>query len=397
GIRWQLPDGVSELLPAEAWRLELLRRSIMDNSFCWGYQLVMPPLIEYLDSLLTGTGEMLNLQTFKIVDQHNGRTLGIRADITPQVARMDAHALRSDLPNRFFYIGTVLRTRTDGAGSSRNPLQFGAELFGHSGMESDVEVIQLMLENVMQSGLGIDNLLLDLGHVGVFRSLIAHACLADDVEKLLFDAVIRGSQPEIWQLLDGSGCDCALKDQITGLMGLSGEYKYTLERAREHFREADPSVQLVLENLQSIIDSVTRFFPGLDVNIDLSDLRGYRYHTGTIFTLYDTEGVALASGGRYDAIGEEFGHGRSATGFSGDLLTLSRVCTSGSDNAAASGGIWVEACESVEQWQQVQSLRKRGERVLVGLKGSTMRGQDCHCDRKLVQEKGKWRIVPLGN
>lgn len=394
--RWQLPDGVNELLPAEAWRVETLRRQIMDNCHRWGYELVMPPLIEYLESLLTGTGETLDLQTFKIIDQHNGRTLGIRADMTTQVARMDAHALRSAYPNRLFYTGTALRARTDGAGSSRTPLQFGAELFGHAGSESDAEIIQLMLDNVMKAGLSPEELLLDMGHVGVYRALISAAGMTTEMENALYSAFIRGSRPEVNQLLEDGHCSKDSARQITTLMGLSGEYEKVLVNAQQLLDCNDSAVRDALDNLRSIIATVRMVFPELPVHIDLAELRGFRYHTGTLFTLYDATGSALARGGRYDAIGEAFGRARSATGFSGDLINLARICQPYlPDLTAASGCIWAEKCEDRDMWAKIQSLRADGERVLLALDGSAMQARDNRCERKLVRRDGEWVVESL--
>ena len=225
--------------------VETLRRQIMDNAWRWGYELVMPPMIEYLDSLLTGTGETLDLQTFKIIDQHNGRSLGIRADMTPQVARMDAHALQRNVPSRFFYTGSVLRARTDGAGSSRTPLQFGAELFGHSGPDSDAEIIQLMLDSVMRAGPLLNELLLDVGHVGVYRSLIDEAGLPADLERQLFQGLIRGSRPEVTAMLQSCEPTPAIDKftaHINALMQLSGSNQAVLEKARNQLAGAGPQV-----------------------------------------------------------------------------------------------------------------------------------------------------------
>lgn len=394
--RWQLPDGVSELLPANAWRVEELRRLFMDNCQSWGYELVIPPLIEYLESLLTGTGETLELQTFKFIDQHNGRTLGVRADMTTQVARMDAHALSSNALNRLFYTGTVLRARTDGAGSSRTPLQFGAELFGHAGPQSDTEIIQLMLDNIQKAGLNIQTLTLDMGHVGVYRALIESAQIPPDFENDLFQAILRGSQPEVQILLMASEIADPIRHQIQELMSLSGDWQTVLSRARGVLEPSSPDLVCALDNLESIIRSVLLSFPELAVHIDLAELRGYRYHTGTIFTLYDNGGAVLARGGRYDAIGEAFGHARPATGFSGDLINLARACGPlQSDPDGQRQGIWVESADAPYTWNEVQTLRANGERVLIALQGSDLRPQDCDCDRKLTDENGSWIVQDL--
>ncbi len=394
--RWLLPDGVNELMPREAWRVESLRRLIMDSSYRWGYELVMPPLIEYLDSLLTGTGETLGLQTFKFIDQHNGRSLGVRADMTPQVARIDAHAMRSEQPNRLFYIGSVLRTRSDGAGSSRTPLQFGAELFGHAGPASDTEIIQLMLNNVMLSGLQESDLLLDVGHVGVFRGLILDSGFPDELSEALFQALRRGSLPEMQEILQDASASAQACQYFKDLAGLAGNGDLVLERARRCFADAGQAVSTALDNLQSVIDAVRVVYPGLKVHVDLAELRGYRYHTGIVFALYDDAGAELARGGRYDAIGESFGRARPATGFSGDLVNLALADRSAEQGMApAVEGIWVDSAIDDQLWSQVCRLRQSGERVVTALAGSSMSASDCHCDRMLVRRDGVWKVESL--
>jgi len=395
--RWQLPDGVNELLPEEAWRVETLRRLIMDNSYRWGYELVMPPLIEYLDSLLTGTGETLDVQTFKIIDQHNGRTLGIRADMTPQVARIDAHALRSDRPNRLFYTGSVLRARTDGAGSSRTPLQFGAELFGHDGPGSDVEIIQLMLDNVMISGLEQQNLLLDVGHVGIYRGLIQNAQFAADAQERLFQALLKGSRPEVECLLEAADTRPEVRRQFQSLASMNGESAEVLERARSALGGAGDEVSRSLDNLQFVIEAIARTYPSVKVHVDLAELRGYRYHTGMLFAAYDESGSELTRGGRYDAIGKAFGHARPATGFSGDLVNLALAGRSPVKKSMvpAARGIWIAGPLDLDAWQKVQALRTSGERVIISLADSTTDAASCHCDRLLVQGADGWEIQSL--
>ena len=400
--RWQLPDGVNELLPKDAWCVEALRRQIMDNAWRWGYELVMPPMIEYLDSLLTGTGEQLDLQTFKIIDQHNGRSLGIRADMTPQVARIDAHALRRDMPNRLFYIGSVLRARTDGAGSSRTPLQFGAELFGHAGPESDAEIIQLMVENVLLAGVVCSQLVLDVGHVGVYRALIEEAGLPIEHEKQLFDALLRGSYPEVVALLqsyDNTHEPSKSSAHITALLQLSGDSGRVLANARTELASAGSAVQLALDNLQAVIDKVHEMLPDVAIHIDLAELRGFSYHTGILFTLFDKTGIELARGGRYDAIGEAFGHARPATGFSGDLVGLTLAHHSTESERAALQGIWVPGDDNGviahDALLAVGKLRSEGERVVLSLPRSELDAAYCGCDRQLVLRDGCWTVELL--
>ncbi len=383
-------------MPEDAWRVESLRRQIMDSSYRCGYELVMPPLIEYLDSLLTGTGEMLDLQTFKIIDQHNGRTLGIRADMTPQVARIDAHALSREQPNRLFYTGSVLRARTDGAGGSRTPLQFGAELFGHAGPGSDVEIIQLMLDTVLIAGLQETEVLLDVGHVGVFRGLINNAGLSAEEQEQLFSALLSGSHPQVQTLLESSRASDTVKHHFQQLSSLRGDSNTVLAQARLAFADAGTQVEAALNNLQQVIASVHLSHPGLTVHLDLAELRGYRYHTGMLFALYDLSGSELARGGRYDAIGELFGRARPATGFSGDLIKLALAKRQIEHSMTpADRGIWVNQVPSAELWQYVRELRAAGERVVFALQDSTMSASSCRCERELVYRDGNWIIEPL--
>lgn len=394
--RWQLPDGVNELLPEDAWRVESLRRLIMDNSYRWGYELVMPPLIEYLDSLLTGTGETLDVQTFKIIDQHNGLSLGIRADMTPQVARIDAHAMHGNTPNRLFYTGSVLRARTDGAGSTRTPLQFGAELFGHHGPESDIEVIELMLDNIMISGLEQRDILLDLGHVGVYRGLIQNAGFEQETREQLFQALLKGSLPEMAAVLDGADTPADVRQQFMALASMNGKSSEVIERARRELAAAGDEVVRSLANLESVIQVIAEHYPDINLHVDLAELRGYRYHTGMLFAVYDELGSELARGGRYDAIGEAFGNARPATGFSGDLVNLALAKRPMEQSMTpAARGIWVAGPVDSDAWQTIQALRKSGERVVVCLADTGLDAASSHCDRLLVPGVHGWDVQTL--
>jgi len=390
--RWQLPDGVDELLPDAAWRVETLRRRIVDRFRSWGFELVMPPMIEYLDSLLTGTGETMDLQTFKLVDQQNGRTMGVRADMTPQVARMDAHALRGDSPNRLFYTGSVLRARTDGFGGSRSPLQFGAELFGHAGSQSDIEIVRLMLATLAEADLNPTGLILDLGHVGVYRGLIAQLDLTESQSALLFNSVQRGSYPDVRSLLNNIPAaqqqgTAGLLEQLMNLRGDEG----LIAQARKVFAKAPVEVIEALDSLQAVIDGVRVTHPDTGINIDLAELRGYSYHTGVLFAAYTTVGDELARGGRYDAVGAAFGHPRPATGFSGDMKKLAdamRISSSGNN------GIFVSAELINDAWPEIIRLRESGERVLTELSGIDNDQQVLSCDRVLEQRENRWILVP---
>lgn len=389
--RWQLPDGVNELLPEAAVRVEHLRRQIIDRCQAWGFDFVMPPLIEYIDSLLTGTGETMDLQTFKLVDQNNGRTLGIRADMTPQVARIDAHAMQRELPNRLFYTGSVVRARSDGAGGSRTPLQFGAELFGHAGEASDIEIIRLMLDTILLADIEPRHLLLDLGHVGVFAALADAAILAPALVDDVFAALQNGAVPELEALLTSADNNPAALC-LAKLPALRGDAT-VIEKARASL-EMTAGVTSALRRLEKVIAAIQQTHPDINIHVDLSELRGYRYHTGMLFGLYDMAGFELARGGRYDDIGEAFGHSRPATGFSGDLVRLAETGTA-TFAATAVSGVFVEASAATDAWPTIKSLRDAGERVVVALPGTAESAEASACNRTLVKLDDRWTVQPV--
>ena len=386
--QWLLPEGVDEVLPPEAWRLEYARRKLLDLFSHWGYDLIMPPLIEYLESLLTGTGNDLDLQTFKVTDQLTGRLMGLRADMTPQAARIDAHPLQRSAPTRLCYMGTVLHTRSDGFGGSRSPFQVGAELFGHAGVESDVEIIKLLLE--MLELLSISELHIDLGHVGIFRGLARDADLSEQQEKELFAALQRKAVPEIDVMLEAYVGDAGQRQRLAALASLNGD-RSVLERAREQLAGASEPVLAALENLSAIAARVEQGVGGETLNFDLAELRGYRYQTGMVFAVFVPGcGQEIARGGRYDAIGRVFGRSRPATGFSTDLRELMRLSQrSFGDRGRA---IFAPAGEEVELLSSVQDLRQSGERVVRALPGQEGDATDMGCDRVLVNENGQWVV-----
>ncbi len=398
--RWQLPDGVDELLPDAAWRVERLRRQIMDACHAWGFDLVMPPLIEYLDSLITGTGTAMELQTLKFIDQHNGRTLGVRADITPQVARMDAHALNRDWPNRLFYIGTVVRARTDGFGGSRSPQQFGAELFGHAGPEADIEIIRLMLRTLELAGVAAANLTLDLGHVGVYRGLVAQAALNEHQEGGLFRAFQRGSVPDIDVLLGKLPATTPAVTELRALPGLQGD-PVIIDTARHQLRGATADVHAALDTLATVVEALRKSHPALTLHVDLGELRGYSYHTGMLFSAFSEAGQELARGGRYNCIGEAFGRPRPATGFSSDLKRLvdaAGLSASPDEDGTGAAGAGIFAGEELLDdagRAEVSRLREDGNRVVVGLRGSGLDASRACCDRQLVRHDGRWSLEPV--
>ncbi len=321
--QWLLPEGIDQVLPPAAWRLECARRELLDLFSCWGYDLIIPPLIEYLESLLTGTGNDLDLQTFKVTDQLTGRMMGLRADMTPQAARIDAHPLQRSEPTRLCYMGTVLHTRNDGFGGSRSPLQVGAELFGHAGVESDVEIIKLLLESLQL--LSISDIHIDLGHVGIFRGLARDAELSAQQENELFEALQRKAVPEIEEMLKAFVGDAGQRQRLAALADLNGD-RSVLQRAREQLAGASESVLAALDNLGAIASLIEQRAGTETLNFDLAELRGYRYQTGMVFAVFVPGcGQEIARGGRYDAIGKVFGRSRPATGFSTDLRELMQL------------------------------------------------------------------------
>lgn len=390
--RWLLPEGIEELLPPQAQQLEDLRRRLLDLFASWGYELVIPPLVEYLDSLLTGTGNDLDIQTFKLTDQLSGRLMGVRADITPQVARIDAHRMGNrEGPVRLCYQGTVLHTRGDGLGGSRSFTQIGAELYGHPTVESDAEMVCLMLEALEVSG--IEQLYVDLGHVGIFRALSKEAGLNDDQEMVLFDALQRKATPEVEALLVDLEIDSKIRTNIADLVWLNGGEE-VLEQAREKFRGND-GVLGALDEVAHVAERVSRQKPGLQLHFDFAELRGFYYHTGVVFAAYQKgQGRAIAQGGRYDDIGKVFGRARPATGFSADLRALATLGENGKSNG---GGIFAPAKSFPQDSEaalieKIAELRSVGERVVCELAGQAGGASEAGCDRILVFSDGQWIV-----
>ncbi len=388
--RWLLPEGIEEALPDQARRLEFLRRHLLDLFASWGYDLVMPPFIEYLESLLTGTGNDLDLQTFKLTDQLTGRMMGVRADMTPQVARIDAHHLKTTAPSRLCYNGTVLHTRPGGFAGSRSLLQVGAELFGHAGIESDVEVLHLMVETLRQAG--VAEIYLDLGHVGVYRGLVSQADLDADQEAILFDALQRKAKPEIADILNEWSLDKAVAAMLTALTDLNGSDS-VLTEARSVLKKANKPVRDALDNLQQIALLLQQRLPDLKLHYDLAELRGYHYHTGAVFAAYvPGRGQAIAQGGRYDGIGRAFGQSRPATGFSTDLRTLVMLAQQSLDRKP---GIMAPANADAGLQAVIEQLRAAGERVVIELPGQQGDAKALGCDRQLSKNNKGWEVKSL--
>ncbi len=387
--RWLLPEGIEETLPEDARRLERLRRRLLDEFACWGYELVMPPLIEYIDSLLTGTGRDLDLQTFKLTDQLTGRLMGIRPDMTPQTARIDAHYLKRGAPVRLCYASSVLHTRPDEFGGSREPLQIGAELFGHKGAESDAEVLGLMVRTLALVGITTPHL--DLGHVGVFRGLARAAGLQPETEAEVFAALQRKARGEVLALLQRDGVSTADGKRIAALLDLSGDAG-VLDAARKEYA-SNSDVTRALDDLAAVARIVATY-PGMpELRFDLAELAGYQYYTGIVFSAYvPRQGWAIAKGGRYDGVGRAFGRDRPATGFGTDLRQLLRVC---SDCTDLLGGVLAPSGEDAGLRAEVARLREAGERVVCELPGALNAPEELGCDRRLVRQGSQWVVQKI--
>jgi ATP phosphoribosyltransferase regulatory subunit len=385
---WLLPEGIEEVLPPRAAALEELRRNLLDLYGRWGYELIIPPFVEYVESLLSSAGGDLDLKTFKITDQPTGRQLGIRADITPQAARIDAHQLRREYPSRLCYLGTVLHTRSDGFAGSRAPMQVGAELYGHSGIESDLEILCLMMESLRTAG--IEDLYLDLGHVGIFRSLATQAGLDKGQELELFRALQRKAVPEVAALVRELEIQPTLATMFEALPELSGDD--ALERGREVLREAGEQVQTALTALEQLATRLRERLPGISLHFDLAELRGYHYHTGVVFAAFVPGlGQEVARGGRYDHIGKAFGRARPACGFSADLRTLLQLGKG--VGREQEGGIFAPWSEDPHLQRRVDVLRGEGRRVVCGLPGQQGGAQEMGCNQVLKKTDDEWVVT----
>jgi len=382
---WRLPRGVDELLPPAAWELELLRRKVLDLYVSWGFEYVEPPVIEYLESLLVGSGEDLDLQTLKVVDQVSGKQLGVRADMTSQAVRIDAHSLITQSVQRLCYAGPVVFANPQIAQASRVPFKAGAEIFGAAGLEADAEVIGLMLQTMSVAGISEPVLL--LGHMGIYhalvRALLQSGALAAEDERELFKSVQRKSQSDIADLLDGS--DLAL--MMSALPVLMGDAS-GLSEVRASLANAPAPVMIAIDQLERLTELVLAH-NNCVVRLDVAELSGYGYHNGPVFAVYHPQhGRALAQGGRYDGVGEVFGRARPATGFDVDLKNLIGAPKYGDVVFAP----YVAEAERQGLAETVQALRAAGERVRQAL--SLDESQPSGCVRRLVKTDNGWEITP---
>ncbi len=391
--RWLLPDGVEEILPAEAQKLESLRRELLDLYKSWGYELVITPLIEFLDALLVGTSQDLDIHTFKITDQLSGRMMGVRADITPQAARIDAHCLNRETPVRLCYADNVLHTKPRGLMTSRVPIRIGAELYGYAGVNCDVELISLMQDTMRV--VGIEACQIVLGHVGIFRSLLGEAGLNEATEQKLFAAVQRKAYDEIDAIVGASVPDKQLRKSLCDLTRLSGNEE-VLEEAKIVFANASDAVNSELAELIAIADGVKSRNPDTRLGFDLCELRGYAYHTGIVFAAYTPGyGRAVAKGGRYDDIGEVFGRARPASGFDSDLKTLARLSNREFPVIAA---ILAPMGGDSSLPGKIAELRALGKKVIQQLSEEEMGAEqmaEMNCDARLVLKDGDWTIEAI--
>ena len=389
--RWLLPAGIEEILPPQAQVMEGLRRDLLDLYRTWGYELVIPPFIDFLESLLTGTGHDLDLQTFKLTDQQSGRMLGVRADMTPQVARIDAHHLRRDLPTRLCYLGTVLHTRSDGFAGTRSPFQIGAEIYGHAGAESDVEIIRLVMLTLALAG--IENAYLDVGHVGIYRGLARQAGLDLTGEMALFDALQRKALPEIEDLISRQGVHGEPANMLLSLAELNGED--ALARAEAVLRSADANVKAALAYVRRVAEELRRWLPDVPVHFDLAELRGYHYKTGVVFAAFVPGwGQEIARGGRYDDIGRVFGRARPAVGFSTDLKGLLRLGAGREARHQEADAVFAPWSADAGLQKAIARLRREGRRVVTELPGQAAGARELGCAEMLIHKEGSWTVVP---
>jgi ATP phosphoribosyltransferase regulatory subunit len=381
---WLLPEFIEDVLPAEAARIEQLRRQLLDLFKVHGYQYVIPPTLEYLESLITGTGRDLDLATFKVVDQLTGRLMGIRADMTPQAARIDAHMLNQQGISRLCYAGTVLRTKPDGLARTREPLQLGAELFGHAGIESDIEIQRLMIKALQL--LGLENLNIDFSHVAIFEALVRAGNINADLEEALYAALQSKDKAEVATLV--ANLNASIRQALIDLTDLNGDVS-VLEKA-ENLLPKLPEITHALANLSAVASKLSDL--NVQVSFDLGELRGYHYHSGVVFAAYArgyTGPVAL--GGRYDEVGIAFGRARPATGFSLDL----RGIVSAFAPASLPKSILAPEGNEKDLISKVEALRADGLLVIQVLPNSEVNLAELNCDSALVMRDGEWLIETL--
>ena len=384
---WLLPEHIADVLPAQARRIEELRRALLDVARGYGCELVMPPLLEHLASLLSGTGSDLELKTFKLVDQLSGRTLGIRADTTPQVARIDAHLLNRQGVARLCYCGPVLHTRPSGLHATREPLQFGAEIYGHAGLEADLEVQELALDCLRRAGVG--ELAIDLGDARIVRGVLAGSAVDDDRLAAVVSALATKDAAALQPLC--TGFDAATRRALEALLRLYGGVE-VLDAAARELPAQRPLIAQALADLRALSRHLGATHPEVQIGFDLADLSGYAYYSGPRFALYaHAANDAVVRGGRYDEVGAVFGRSRPAVGFSLDLKALVALAP------AESAGSAVRAPwgEDAALRAAIRRLREHGETVVCMLPGHEHEGDEFDCDRELANVTGRWIVRAL--
>ncbi len=376
---WVLPDHIADVLPSEARHIEELRRDLLDMARCYGFELVMPPLLEHLESLLSGSGEALDLQTFKLVDQLSGRTMGVRADCTPQVARIDAHLLNRSGVTRLCYCGSVLHTLPAAPHATREPLQFGAEIYGHAGLEADIEMLSLALDCLRVARLSQPNI--DLADASLVKALLNGVSLSASRRSQLHAALAAKDSPELRQLTQDFPTQ--VREGLLALVGLYGDESVLFEA--KNAIPPLPGVHEALQNLKFLADHLR----DVNVTFDLADVRGYSYYTGARFAIYAPgSSDALVRGGRYDQVGAVFGRNRPAVGLSLDLKALVRVVSARPLQAA----IRAPWRDDAHLNAAVAALRSRGEIVVCVLPGHENEVDEFLCDRELTQVAGQWVV-----
>lgn len=387
--RWLLPEGIEDIFPERAERLDLLGRRLMDRFKSWGYAPVMPPVVDFLDSLLVGSGHELDHETLKFSDPMSGRLIGLRADITPQVARIDARTARAGLPSRLCYIGSVVHGVTGHLEKSRNPIQVGAELYGHSGERATLEVVELMLETLTLAG--VEQVHLDLGHVGVYRALTHDLALPESDDAQLFDLLQRKDPTDLDLFLTGRGIEAPIAARIRALLDLNGPVE-VLESARCQLASAGDAITRALDELAVIADALKARHPERPLHIDLAELRGYHYHTGIVFAAYvPGQGREIARGGRYDEIGQAFGHARPAVGFSADLKVLDALSRTPTFDSVRP--VFAPAQKDPALDAMMTDLRNQGRVVIQSLGGDRETPESLGCGQSLVQRDGRWQLL----
>jgi len=382
--RWLLPEDIADVLPAEARKVESLRRAILDLYQSYGYELVAPPILEFLDSLLTGTGSDLNLQTFKLVDQLSGRTLGLRADMTPQVARIDAHLLNRAGVTRLCYAGSVAHARTPVGSSAREELQLGAEIYGCATWEADLEAITLLLKTLSIAGL--EKVYLDLSHAGILAGILDGQNLDKATIEALYGLLQSKDRPRLSQW---STClPAKVSEALMALTELNGPCSEVLAKAKKVLPK-HAVVDQALGDLERLVFAAANLSSKLELSIDMADLRGYQYHSGVMFAAYVEQlPQPIARGGRYDHVGQAFGRPRPATGFSLDLLTLANLSPLNVRMLAILAP-WIDDAELIKV---IATLRSQGEVVIQIPAGTSVEAAEYQCDRELVKQGGSWEV-----